>query len=103
LGGGKLLSRKPLDSLCYKVLTDQFLMVMVTMVGFAFAAVDINTATVKELSSLKGVGVKKAEAIVEYRKGHCFQSVDDLHHVKGIGIKIMEQSKANLKVGKCKN
>ena len=30
--------------------------------------VNINTATVEELKTLKGVGEKKAEAIIEYRK-----------------------------------
>jgi len=67
-----------------------------------FGSVDINNASVKELSSLHGIGAKKAEAIVSYRKGHCFKSVDDIVHVKGIGTKFLEKNKANMKAGACK-
>ena len=70
--------------------------------SLAFSAVDINSASAKELSSLKGIGVKKAEAIVAYRKAHCFKSVDEIVKVKGIGKKFLEKNKANLKAGDCK-
>ncbi len=70
--------------------------------SLAFSAVDINSASAKELSSLKGIGVKKAEAIVAYRKAHCFKSVDGIVKVKGIGKKFLEKNKANLKAGDCK-
>ena len=67
----------------------------------AFASVDINTASVKELTTLKGIGKKKAEAIVAYRKTHCFKSVEELTKVKGIGKKIFEKNRNEIKVGKC--
>ena len=64
-------------------------------------AIDINTATAKELETLKGVGPKKAEAIVKYRTEHgAFQSVDELRKVKGIGPKILSANKDKLTVGK---
>jgi competence protein ComEA len=54
----------------------------------AKAMVDINTATVKELGKLKGIGEKIAKAIVEYRdKNGPFKAVEDLKKVKGIGEK----------------
>jgi len=74
----------------------------VMAVSFLFGAVDINNASVKELSTLKGVGAKKAESIVKYRKQHCFKSVDDIVKVKGLGKKFLEKNKANLTVKKCK-
>jgi len=67
-----------------------------------FGAVDINTASVKELCSLKGIGSKKAETIVSFRKEHCFKTVDELRKVKGIGKKTVEKNRQNLKAGKCK-
>lgn len=55
--------------------------------------VNINTADVATLAgSLRGVGIKKAEAIVAYRSEHGpFKSVDELVNVKGIGDKMLEQ------------
>ena len=53
--------------------------------------VNINTAPVEELKTLKGVGEKKAEAIIEYRKKNgSFQTKEDLMKVRGIGKKLFE-------------
>ena len=53
--------------------------------------VNINTATVEELKTLKGVGEKKAEAIIEYRKKNgSFQTKEDLMKGRGIGKKLFE-------------
>jgi competence protein ComEA len=80
----------------------KIIMALSLLVSFIYAAVDINRASVKELSSLKGIGTKKAKAIVEYRKLHCFKNVDDIVKVKGIGKKFLEKNKKDLKAGKCK-
>jgi competence protein ComEA len=62
-------------------------------------SVDVNTADAKTLArELDGVGKAKAEAIVSYReKNGPFRSADDLSKVKGLGKKLIEQNKANLK------
>ena len=53
--------------------------------------VNINTATVEELKTLKGVGEKRAEAIIEYRKKNgSFKTKEDLMKVRGIGKKLFE-------------
>src|SRR3954449_3960653 len=60
--------------------------------GLALAAVKINTATKEELTSLKGIGDKRAQDIIDYRtKNGNFKSVDDLEKVPGIGPGIMKQ------------
>jgi len=52
----------------------------------ALAAVNVNTATEKELESLNGIGPVKAKAIVDYRKKNgAFKSLEDLKKVDGIG------------------
>jgi competence protein ComEA len=52
--------------------------------------VNINTADIDTLSSLPGVGPKKAESIVSYRElNGNFQSVDELVNVKGIGKRMV--------------
>ena len=62
--------------------------------------ININTATVSELQSVKGIGPKTATAIVAYRDEHgTFSSVDDLEEVKGIGEKSLMKFKGDLTVG----
>ena len=54
--------------------------------------VNINTADVEELTSLKGIGPATAEKIIEYRKeAGKFKSVDDLLNIKGIGGKTLDK------------
>jgi competence protein ComEA len=68
----------------------------------AFGAVDINKATAKELTEIKGIGALKAEAIVAYRTANgCFENVNSLEKVKGIGKKFIENNQENLVAGSC--
>jgi competence protein ComEA len=67
--------------------------------GAAMAAVNINTATKEELTSLKGIGDKRAQEIINYRtKNGPFKSVDDLGKVPGIGPGILKQIRSNVTV-----
>ena len=80
----------------------KFIVLVMMVSGLLFASVDINNATVKELITLKAIGDKKAEAILQYRKSHCFQSINEIVQVKGIGEKFLQKNKKMLKAGKCK-
>lgn len=54
----------------------------------SFAAVDINTATVADLDSIKGIGPSTSAKIVEARKASPFKNWGDLiQRVPGIGDK----------------
>ena len=50
--------------------------------------VNINQASAQELAkTLDGIGLKKAEAIVNYRSNHGpFKSIEQLAEVKGVGV-----------------
>jgi competence protein ComEA len=68
--------------------------------GLASAApVNVNTADVQTLAeNINGVGPKKAQAIVTYRQSNGpFRSTQDLVKVKGIGQKIIEKNKSDLR------
>jgi len=80
------------------------LFLMLFSINVFAAPVNINKASAEEISeSLKGVGTKKAEAIVKYRKENgAFSSIDDLTNVKGIGEKTLATNKADIKLGKKK-
>ncbi|MCB5183890.1 ComEA family DNA-binding protein [Methylobacillus gramineus] len=67
----------------------------------AFAAVDLNSASVTELETVKGIGPSKAQAIVDYRKANGgFKSIDDLDNVKGFGKKSVDNLRSEVTVGK---
>ena len=78
-------------------------MIMLTLslvyAGLVLAGqVNINTADAETLSmELKGIGEKKAQAIVDYRKQNGpFKNVDDLAQVKGISTRTIDNNRANI-------
>jgi len=62
--------------------------------------VNVNTADAETIATeLKGIGLTKAKAIVEYREKHGpVQSADDLSLVKGIGERTVEMNRTDIKV-----
>lgn len=65
-----------------------------TSVSAKSTRLNINTANAQQIAQgLNGVGSKKAEAIVAYRKANGpFKSVAELVEVKGIGPAIVERN-----------
>jgi len=69
-----------------------------TLLALAFAlsslfAIDFNTASKAELMQIKGIGPKKAEAIIQYRKTHKIKSIEDLKNIKGFNEKTISKIK----------
>jgi comEA protein len=63
------------------------------------AKININTATIKELTTLQGIGKIKAKSIVEHReKTGSFATIEDLKDVKGIGNKVFNKIKDQIAV-----
>lgn len=85
-----------------KWFTAAILSVFLALSAVAQAApIDVNTADAKALASaMSGVGLKRAQTIVDYRVKHGpFKSVDDLAKVKGVGKATIEKNRVNLQVG----
>ena len=74
---------------------------LLSSLTWAAGAVNINTASAEEIAdSLKGVGLSKAQAIVEYREANgTFLHVDELVNVKGIGIRTIDQNRGLILLG----
>jgi len=60
--------------------------------------ININKASVEELTQLKRIGTKYAERIVEYREKEPFKSPEDIMKVPGIGPKVFELNKDRMVV-----
>lgn len=76
----------------------KLLLALAFLVSFVFGAVNLNTATKKELMTLDGIGNKKAEEIIKYREKTPFKKPEDLKNIKGIGDKLFDKIKNNIEV-----
>jgi len=81
----------------------KILLTMMTMVSFSFSAINLQTASKSELMCIKGIGVKKAEAIIAYRKSNKLKSPDDLLKIKGFGKGLIAKVKKGEKTKRCSN
>jgi competence protein ComEA len=75
---------------------------LLVSVGALADPVNINTADARTLAKeLNGIGLSRAQAIVDYReKNGPFKNADELAKVKGIGMKVVEQNRTNIRVEK---
>ena len=66
--------------------------------------VDINTADAATLAAeLDGIGLSRAEAIVEDRERNGpFAKPDDLARVKGVGLRIVDMNRGNIRTAPSK-
>ena len=60
--------------------------------------ININTASVKDLTNLPGIGENKAKKIVEYRNKNSFKKIEDIKNVTGIGDSLYDKIKDSIEV-----
>lgn len=70
---------------------------LVLSCAFLFASIDLNSATKDELMQIKGIGAKKAEMIIDFRKKQKINKVEDLMGLKGFGKGLIENIKNDVK------
>lgn len=75
----------------------KILLLLLLSVGMLFASINLNTATKGELMSIKGVGDKKSDQIIKYRKTNSLNSADDLKNIKGFGPALINNVKKDVK------
>lgn len=80
-----------------KIIIGMFLSVLLL-----FASINLNTASKNELMEIKGIGEKKAELLIKYRKSNKISSVNDLKNIKGFGDKLIFNIKNDVKNKKAK-
>jgi len=74
------------------------LLLLCLSVVVAFA-INLQTASKADLMEYKGIGEKKADAIVKYRKTHKLKKAEDLRGIKGFGDSIVNNVKKGVKKG----
>ena len=84
-----------------KALTTLAAFVALTLSTLSFASpVNINTANAEQIAeALNGVGMTKAQAIIDYRTDNgLFSSADQIIMVRGIGDSTFEKNKEDILV-----
>ncbi|MCC5861750.1 MAG: helix-hairpin-helix domain-containing protein [Gammaproteobacteria bacterium] len=69
--------------------------------GVALAGpVNVNTADAETIAAeLSGIGMVRAQAIVEYREAHGpFETIDDLLEISGIGPRVLDMNRADIRL-----
>jgi competence protein ComEA len=65
------------------------------------SALNVQKASKDELMCIKGIGEKKATAIMKYRKSHKLKSADDLLEIKGFGKALVKNVQKDIKSVAC--
>lgn len=73
------------------------LFLALTFTAVSLFAMNFQTASKDELMTIKGIGEKRASAIMKYRKTNKLKSATDLKGVPGIGDEISDNAKRGLK------
>jgi len=75
------------------------LLLALPAIAFSAGTININEADLDTLMSIKGVGEKRAEAIIAYRSKHGdFVSVDELSDVQGVSEALVDKNRETLTV-----
>ena len=69
--------------------------------GSFLSALNLQTASKKELMCIKGIGEKKASSILKYRESQTLESANDLLVIKGFGKILVKNVKNEVKSLKC--
>ncbi len=73
------------------------LLLLLTITAVSLFAINFQTASKEELMSIKGIGEKRAAAIMKYRKTHKIRSAADLKAIPGIGDEIANNAAKGIK------
>ncbi len=77
------------------------ILVMLALSISFLAAINVQNASKEDLMCIKGIGAKKAAAILKYRKSHKLKSADDLLEIKGFGKALVKNVKNDVKSVAC--
>ncbi|NQY94653.1 MAG: helix-hairpin-helix domain-containing protein [Campylobacteraceae bacterium] len=74
----------------------KFMLILLLGMSLLFGSMDINTASKTELMQIKGIGLVKAEKILEFRKNNKIEDINELQKIKGFGPALIANIKKSL-------
>ena len=74
----------------------KFMLILLLGMSLLFGSMDINTASKTELMQIKGIGLVKAEKILEFRKNNKIEDINELQKIKGFGPALIVNIKKSL-------
>jgi len=77
------------------------ILVMLALTLSFLSAINLQTATKDELMCIKGIGDKKADLLIKYRKSNKLTSANDLLAIKGFGKGLVKNVEKNVKSVAC--
>ena len=77
------------------------ILVLLALTASFLAAINVQKASKDELMCIKGIGEKKAAAIIKYRKSNKLKSAKDLLEIKGFGDVLVNNVQKDLKSVAC--
>jgi len=69
---------------------------------FSMSANMVQNAPKEKLGCIKGIGIKRVQAIMVYRKQDTIDGLEELLNIKGIGTGILKNIKNDIKKKSCK-
>ncbi len=79
----------------------KILLLLAISTSLLFSAINLQKASKDELMCIKGIGAKKADAIIKYRKSSKIKKPEDLLEIKGFGKGIVNNVKKSVKTVAC--
>ena len=77
------------------------ILVLLALTASFLAAINVQKASKDDLMCIKGIGEKKAAAIIKYRKANKLKSAKDLLSIKGFGEVLVENVQKEIKSAAC--
>ena len=77
------------------------MVVITSSVSWTMGVKMVQTVPKKELGCIKGLGIKRINALLDYRKKHQLKSLEELLNIKGIGKGILKNIKDDVKKKVC--
>ena len=80
----------------------KIVLLIVPLSLFSMSVNQVNEVSKSGLGCIKGVGDKRFQRIIEYKKSHSIKAIDDLLNIKGVGKGVIKNIREDVIKKSCK-